>query len=361
MTMVSYAQNHEDVLLDRAFPRGKPGFYIDVGANEPVRNSVTRHFYELGWHGINVEPATHPFGLLAAERERDVNLNVAVSDAEGELTLYELPPDLSAGSTLSDANAARHREAGHPAVERTVPTLTLAQICERHADATIDFLSVDVEGHEREVLAGGDWKKWRPRIVVVEATEPTTTIPAHEKWEGILLDAGYLFAAFDGLNRYYVREEDADLAPVLAVPVNCLDDYTPHELSRQLLDLGWAADQAARQLAASRAVNATLLQEYQGFARELNLLRARYEKLERALTATRAQCEAVRAMVVEGGDGPAEAPPAPGPMDGVSPASLAVARRLTGLSAQHPKAAAAAKTALRKGLQVKRSLSDRSH
>ena len=84
MTMVSYAQNHEDVLLDRAFPRGKPGFYIDVGANEPVRNSVTKHFYELGWHGINVEPAAHPFALLAAERERDVNLNVAVSDSEVE-------------------------------------------------------------------------------------------------------------------------------------------------------------------------------------------------------------------------------------------------------------------------------------
>jgi len=163
MTMVSYAQNHEDVLLDRAFPRGKPGFYIDVGANEPVRNSVTKHFYELGWHGINVEPGAHPFALLAAERQRDVNLNVAVSDTEGELTLYELPPDLSGGSTLSEANAARHREAGHPAPGRTVATLTLAQLCERHAPATIGFLSVDVEGHEREVLAGGDWEKWRPR------------------------------------------------------------------------------------------------------------------------------------------------------------------------------------------------------
>ena len=183
------------------------------------------------------------------------------------------------------------------------------------AAATIDFLSIDVEGHEREVLAGGDWKTWRPRIVVVEATEPTTTIPSHEKWEGILLEASYLFATFDGLNRYYVRKEDAELVPVLAVPVSCLDDYTPHELSKQLLDLGWAADQAARQLAASRAVNATLLQEYQGFARELNLLRARYEKLERALTATRARCEAVRAMVVEGGDGPAEAPPPPDPTE----------------------------------------------
>ena len=139
MTMVSYAQNHEDVLLDRAFPRGKPGFYIDVGANEPVRNSVTKHFYELGWHGINVEPGAHPFALLAAERQRDVNLNVAVSDTEGELTLYELPPDLSGGSTLSEANAARHREAGHPAPGRTVATLTLAQLCERaqRADAVL--------------------------------------------------------------------------------------------------------------------------------------------------------------------------------------------------------------------------------
>jgi FkbM family methyltransferase len=359
--MVSYAQNHEDVLLDRAFPRGKAGFYIDIGANEPVHNSVTKHFYDLGWRGINVEPATHPFALLAAERDRDVNLNVAVSDAEGEVTLYELPPALSGGTTLSQANAARHRESGHPAAERTVATLTLAQLCERHADAPIDFLSIDVEGHEREVLAGGDWKKWRPRIVVVEATEPTTTIPSHERWEDILLKAGYLFAAFDGLNRYYVRKEDADLAPVLAVPVNCTDDYTPHELSRQLLDLGWAADQAARQLAASQAANATLLQEYQGFARELNLLRARYEKLERALTSTRAQCEELRALVLERGDGPIQAPTGPDPMEGVSPASLAVARRLTDLSSHHPKTAAAAKSALRKGLQVKRSLSDRGH
>src|SRR3982074_3325037 len=271
MTMVSYAQNHEDVLLDRAFPRGKPGFYIDIGANEPVRNSVTKHFYELGWHGINLEPGAPPFELLAAERERDVNLNVAVSDTEGELTLYELPPDLSGGSTLSKANVARHREAGPPAAERPVPTLPLAQLCERHAAATIDFLSIDVEGHEREVLAGGDWEKWRPRIVVGEATEPTTTIPSHEKWEGILLEAGYDFATFDGLNRYYVRKEDAELPPALAVPVSSLDDYTPHELSKQLLDLGWAADQAARQLAASRAVNATLLHEYQGFARGLTL------------------------------------------------------------------------------------------
>ena len=360
MTTISYAQNHEDILLDRAFPRGKAGFYIDIGANEPVRSSVTKHFYDLGWHGINVEPAAHPFSLLAAERLRDVNLNTAISESEGEVLLFEMPPEVSGVSTLSQANAARQASAGHPAVERTVPAITLAQLCERHVTGTIDFLSVDVEGHEREVLAGGDWKRWRPRIVVVEATEPMTTIPSHERWEAILLEAGYLFAAFDGLNRYYVRQEDADLVPVLAVPVNVNDDYTPHELSRQIMDLGWAADQAARQLAAAQAMNATLLEEYKGLAKELNLLRARYEKLERALTATRAQCEAVRTMVVEGGDGPLEAPSGPDPMEGVSPASLAVARRLTGLSARHPKAAAAAKTALRKGLEVKRSLSDHS-
>jgi FkbM family methyltransferase len=225
VTIVSYAQKHEDVRLDRVFPRGRPGFYIDVGANGPVRYSVTKHFYDLGWHGINVEPALHPFEQLREARRRDVNLHVALSNEAGELVLFEFPCDFSALSTRSEEHAARHKGAGLPCVERKVATMTLARVCEKHVEGTIDFLSVDVEGHELEVLQGGDWKRWRPRVVVVEATEPTTSIPAHGRWEHVLREADYVFAAFDGLNRYYVRSEESDLAPVLGVPVNVTDAY----------------------------------------------------------------------------------------------------------------------------------------
>jgi FkbM family methyltransferase len=377
VTMVSYALNHEDVLLDRVFPRGKPGFYIDVGANEPVSASVTKHFYDLGWHGINIEPAAHPYELLREARERDINLNVALSDVEGELTLFELPLELSGGSTFSEQNAARHREAGLPYVERKVPTTTLAQVCEQYVDGPIDFLSVDVEGHEAQVLQGADWTKWRPRVVVVEATEPTTVIPSHDRWEHILLGADYRFATFDGLNRWYVRSEDADLAPALAVPPNVFDDYVPfahlkvlQDLQCHTQDLRSLLDQSMRRETAARALNATLVAEVEGFGSEVAMLRAHYERLERALTSARAQCESVRERLaasqatagdllakLNGMSDEALAAQQPSPeLEGISPASLGVARRLTALSSRHPKAATSVKSALRAGLSVKRRL-----
>src|SRR5262245_20792552 len=89
--MVSYAQNAEDVLLDRLCPRGLKGFYIDVGAHHPVQGSLTKHFYDQGWRGVNVEPASEPMAELVAARPRDVNLAVGLSDQVGTLTLYEAP------------------------------------------------------------------------------------------------------------------------------------------------------------------------------------------------------------------------------------------------------------------------------
>src|SRR5580692_1079228 len=89
--MTSYAANFEDVLLHRAFRGQRSGFYIDVGAYEPVDDSITNHFYENGWSGINIEPNPAPFGRLRAARGRDKNLNIGLSNREGRLTVYEAP------------------------------------------------------------------------------------------------------------------------------------------------------------------------------------------------------------------------------------------------------------------------------
>ena len=75
----------------------------------------------------------------------------------------------------------------------------------------IDFLKVDVEGAERDVLAGADWRRFRPKVVLVEAVAPGTMAPSHAEWEPILLSNGYGFAFFDGLNRFYVADEAAAL------------------------------------------------------------------------------------------------------------------------------------------------------
>jgi len=375
MTITSYAQNHEDVLLARLFPPGLNGTYIDVGAMDPVLHSVTKLFSDRGWAGINIEPATFPFERLQAGRPRDVNLNVGLSDHEGTLTLYESDPN-SGWSTFSADQASQHRESGLTFVERSVPVMTLAQVCQKYVTDTIDFVSIDVEGHERQVLEGGDWRTWRPRVVLVEATEPNTSITTHHQWEHVLLDADYLFAAFDGLNRWYVRAEDERLLAALATPVNVLDDYEPHRFTAQIADLRFWVETAQRHLAASRALNATLAAEHSAVLQEVATLRrdirelngraavlrdeytnvlgstrAHYASVKDTVLSTSARIEQLRRDVIEAR---ARTDSVSALFDNIGQAGLGVARRLTKMSARYPGAADASKKALGAALRVKR-------
>jgi FkbM family methyltransferase len=253
MTMISYAQNAEDVLLRRLFPDDYVGFYVDVGANDPIENSVTRHFSERGWRGVNVEPGRAMFDRLVIDRPRDVNLHTALSNREGVLPFFEIQPHGSL-STLDEETARRHADAGYSVTRREMPVTTLGAVLERHAPATVDFVSIDVEAHEREVLEGVDWTRHRPRVVIVEATRPNQRAPAHEQWEPILLGQGYLFATFDGLNRFYVREEDRSLADRLAVPANVFDDFIPWLYAKRIRELEQSLAETGLQLAAAETL-----------------------------------------------------------------------------------------------------------
>ena len=88
---VSYAQNGEDIVLSRGF-RSDTGFYVDIGAFDPTSDSVTKLFYDRGWHGINVDPVPEVIALFERERPRDINVQVAVSVEPGEPELWVEPP-----------------------------------------------------------------------------------------------------------------------------------------------------------------------------------------------------------------------------------------------------------------------------
>ena len=230
MTVVSYAQNGEDMVLARAFPDVSSGLYIDVGASDPVVDSVTKHFYDRGWRGINIEPAIAALEKLQDTRPDDVNLGLAVGAAEGTAIFYELPLQMTGCSTLSPELAEQYRRDGWEPEEREVQITTLAHVCGEHVgDREIDFLKIDVEGDELAVLTGADLGRFRPRVLVVEATRPGTSKPSHAEWEPLVLEARYEFVLFDGLNRFYVRDEDRALAEKLGTPANYFDDYVPHK------------------------------------------------------------------------------------------------------------------------------------
>jgi FkbM family methyltransferase len=215
--LVSHAQIQEDLVLYRALSGVRRGFYIDVGAQHPVVSSVTKLFYERGWHGINIEPVPSWFELLVKDRPRDLNLRLAASPSPGEVTLHEFLD--TALSTVVDLYADRHREAGRECRSYAVPSRRLDHICDEHVGGDIHFLKIDAEGAEREILLGCDFTRFRPWIVVIEATEPLTDTPTYMDWQDIMLRAGYEFAATDALNRYYVSREHSKLKRPLEIAV----------------------------------------------------------------------------------------------------------------------------------------------
>jgi methyltransferase FkbM-like protein len=132
-------------------------------------------------------------------------------------------------STLStvDASIIDSSNPKYTIVDRIeTRTLPLVKMLDEHAgNRVINFLKIDVEGHEAAVLRGADFRKHRPFVLVIEAPCSTTNVPKWPAWESLVLNAGYCFALFDGLNRFYVCKERADLLPKLCCGANCLDGY----------------------------------------------------------------------------------------------------------------------------------------
>lgn len=225
MAFVSYAQNFEDVMLRRALSQVDRGFYIDVGAQSPDLDSVTRAFSDAGWSGINIEPHPGYFADLLARRPRDVNLNCALGQQSGTATIHLV--GTTGLSTLDLAIAGRHSDAGLAIQRAEVEVRTLNHVWDVHVPPgqPVHFLKVDVEGFEKQVILGNDWTKHRPWIVVVEATAPNSQTESFSSWEPFLSDAGYGLVYKDGLNRYYLAREQAHLKEAFAFPPNVFDDF----------------------------------------------------------------------------------------------------------------------------------------
>ncbi len=207
---LSYTQNLEDYHLALALGSNVGGFYIDVGGGHPIADNVSMWFYERGWSGLIVEPQAPLAALYAKVRPRDNVFEGLVGEHEGEAVLHTFPR-LHGLSTTIAANAESSRIHGDQPVEVRRPMTTLAKLCETHAAGEIDFLKIDVEGAEKAVLAGNDWHRFRPKVVVAEAIDPAQNKPAYEAWEPILIEAGYLFRLDDTLNRFYVAREHPDV------------------------------------------------------------------------------------------------------------------------------------------------------
>ena len=225
--IISYAQNGEDIVLARALkPWGKKGFWVDCGAGHPKYDSVTKLFSEFGWTGINIEPLGEEFKLLIQDRPNDHNVQCLLGSQSGVGSIFAGPTENRGSSTTDPLLVERYaKEFGQTFHESQVAIRTLTDILREKQVPTIDFLKIDVEGAELEVLRGIDLTEFNPRILVIEATKPNSTEVAYSDWEDRVLSGGYVCALFDGLNRFYVKEADSELVNALKAPANVLDDF----------------------------------------------------------------------------------------------------------------------------------------
>jgi FkbM family methyltransferase len=270
---ISWAEQWEDVRLWRVLRDRSPGFYVDVGAMDPSEDSVTRAFYDRGWSGLNVEANPFYVKRLIDARPRDRIEGVAAGRERGTATLHVVRSAEGGETgltTLEDEVAAGHAGEGSEVVEIEVDVVPLSELLEGEEGAEpgrFHFLKVDVEGHEAEVLAGADLRRFHPLVVSIEARAPRRAVDTYLESETILVDAGYVFAADDGLNRWYVRSEDAGVAALLAPEINPLLDGRPrrwweaareHELTDRMGELDAAARASSAEATALRTEVADL-------------------------------------------------------------------------------------------------------
>jgi FkbM family methyltransferase len=286
VTFTSYAQNFEDVMLWRALRHVEHGFYIDIGAYDPVIDSVSLAFHQRGWHGIHVEPMPRYAELLREQRPTDIIIQAAVGSGPPLLRFFETP---GGGISTADPEIAdAHRKRGTYVQEITVPCIALSDVFALCVTNEIHWLKIDVEGYERQVLLSWNAAAARPWIVVVESTFPLTQIETHEKWDAILAGYGYEFSYFDGLNRFYISESHLELRPAFLTPPNVFDDFALngtasssfHSLikvrseERITQTLAMAAIESQAQVSRAEQLARDLAQQAQAHAEKESILKA---------------------------------------------------------------------------------------
>jgi FkbM family methyltransferase len=219
----SYAQNFEDVILWRVFHNIHSGYYIDLGAQHPIYDSVSKAFYEKGWRGLHVEPSRKYVKELKIDRKDELVLPYAISNVKKPLVFYEIKD--TGLSTCSKKIINAHQKNGYKFVEKIVKTISLFDVFEK-IKKEIHWLKIDIEGFELQALKSWGQHKSRPWVVLIESTFPNSQNPMWKEWERYLLRRGYTFVYFDGLNRFYLHKSKNEFRKYFNVPPNIFDKFT---------------------------------------------------------------------------------------------------------------------------------------
>lgn len=168
---LSYSQEGEDLVLARILGELKSttGFFVDIGAHHPTRYSNTYYFYRRGWRGINVDALPGTKKLFQRMRPGDITIECGVGAEEGVLSYFAF--NEPALNTFSEQEAKKKEHPPYHIIDRLeIPVVTLKQILDEHLPhgTQIDFITIDAEGFDHEIISSNDWSLYRPSVILVE-------------------------------------------------------------------------------------------------------------------------------------------------------------------------------------------------
>ena len=164
-----YSQNGEDLILNRFLDNKKEGFFVDVGAHHPIRFSNTFLFYKKGWSGINIDAMPGSMAAFNKIRPKDINVEKGIALKNDKLTFYQF--NESALNTFSKEEAFSKNKDGYKIIKRNLIEVdTLENILDKYMpiNTKIDFLNIDAEGKDEEVLISNNWVKYKPSYILIE-------------------------------------------------------------------------------------------------------------------------------------------------------------------------------------------------
>ena len=191
----SYSQDGEDMVISSFLGNKGGGFYVDIGAFHPLKFSNTQYFYEKEWRGINIDANPGSMELFRKHRPRDINIECGIGESESEMSFYIF--EEPAFNTFSEKLANSRTEWGNRILDnKLIKVLPLKSILDLYLPEgqKIDFIDIDAEDIDFEVLKSNDWEKYRPDIISVEYTGSINDLFKNDIYNYLTL-LGYEFIA----------------------------------------------------------------------------------------------------------------------------------------------------------------------
>ena len=197
---IHYGEFGEDVFINRIFKDIEIGRYVDVGCYHPFKGSLTAQLYKKGWNGINIDLSKSSIDLFNIVRKKDINLNLAISDFDGETNYYENSPINQQNSLIKDNDNQKKIK---------IQCKRLSSILLENHYNNFEYLNIDVEGSEQNVINGIDLGKYRPILITIENNNLHLKDYIESEIYNILIKNNYTFINKTGVTNFFLKNEYA--------------------------------------------------------------------------------------------------------------------------------------------------------